>query len=92
MPLVGLSLDPLADQRHLAGRPLLEALRLSIPDSAIDEAIDKADAREQRLRALPARLVVSLVIALSVWSRDAARQVLANLVDGSREHQPRPAR
>jgi hypothetical protein len=91
LPLVGLSLDPLAGQRHLAGHALLDALRLAIPDSAIDEAIDRTDGREQRCRSLPARLVVSLVIALSVWSRDAARQVLANLVDGSRERQSRSA-
>ncbi len=92
MPLVGLSLDPLAGQRHLAGQPLLDALRLSIPDPAIDQAIDRTNSREQRCRSLPARLTVSLVIALAVWSRDAARQVVANLVDGSRERQSRSAR
>jgi hypothetical protein len=36
---------------------------------------------EERRRALPAQLVVSLVIAMSLWSRDSMRDVLKNLID-----------
>ncbi len=43
-------------------------------------ATTKAD--EERRRSLPAQLVVSLVIAMSLWSRDSMRDVLKNLVDG----------
>ena len=37
---------------------------------------------EERKRSLPAQLVVSLVIAMSFWSRDSMRDVLKNLIDG----------
>lgn len=89
MPLVGMSLDPNAGCAHVAGRPLLEAVQLAIPDAAIDAAIAQTGTAEQRCRLLPTRLVVSLVIAFGFWSRDAARQVLANLIDGVKERQPR---
>ena len=89
MPLLGMSLDPTAGQSHVAGQPLLEALHLAIPDTAIDAAIAQTGTGELRCRLLPTRLVVALVIALAFWSRDAGRQVLANLLDGVREREPR---
>lgn len=39
-------------------------------------------ASEERNRSLPAQLVVGLVIAMSLWSKDSMRDVLKNLVDG----------
>jgi hypothetical protein len=89
VPLLGMSLDPTADRSHIAGQPLLEALHLGIPDTAIDAAIAQTGTGELRCRLLPTRLVVSLVIALAFWSRDAGRQVLANLIDGVKEREPR---
>src|SRR5690349_13130652 len=88
MPLHGFSLAQVPRAPHLADQPLLEALRLALPDRAIDEAIGAAGAWEQRRRLLPARLVVALVIALGLWARDGLRDVLANLVDGLRERDP----
>jgi hypothetical protein len=40
---------------------------------------------EERKRSLPAQLVVSLVIAMSLWSKDSMRDVLKNLIDGLSE-------
>lgn len=40
------------------------------------------ETEEERRRALPAQLVVSLVIAMSLWSKDSMRDVLKNLIDG----------
>lgn len=67
---------------HLADEPLLEALRLALPDEALDEAIAAAGAQEQRRRLLPARLVVALVIGMGLWAREGLPDVLKNLVDG----------
>ena len=92
MALHGFALRQVPRAPHLADEPLLEALRLALPDRAIDEAIDTAGAREQRRRLLPARLVVALVIALGLWARDGLRDVLANLVEGLREQDPAPWR
>lgn len=92
MPLQGFSLGQVPRAPHLADEPLLEALRLALPDRAIDEVIAAAGAREQRRRLLPARLVVALVIAMGLWARDGLRDVLANLVEGLRERDPAPWR
>jgi hypothetical protein len=92
MALHGFSLTQVPRAPHLADQPLLEALRLALPDAAIDEAITAAGAREQRRRVLPARLVVALVIGMGLWARDGLLDVLKNLVDGLRERDPAPWR
>jgi hypothetical protein len=92
MALHGFSLRQLPRTPHLADQPLLEALRLALPDRAIDEVLDTAHAREQRRRLLPARLVVALVIGMGLWARDGLRDVLKNLVEGLREQDPVPWR
>jgi transposase IS4-like protein/DDE family transposase len=92
MSLHGFSLAQVPRAPHLADQPLLEALRLALPDRAVDEAIDAAGAWEQRRRLLPARLVVALVIAMGLWAREGLGDVLANLVDGLRERDPAPWR
>jgi hypothetical protein len=88
MPLSGFSLAQVPRAPHLADQPLLEALRLALPDAALDAAINATGAREQRRRLLPARLVVALVIAMGLWAREGLRDVLANLVQGLREQDP----
>ncbi len=45
----------------------------------------KTETQEERKRSLPAQLVVSLVIAMSLWSKDSMRDVLKNLIDGLSE-------
>jgi hypothetical protein len=88
MPLSGFSLAQVPRVPRLGDQPLLDALRLALPDTAIDEAIAATGAQEQRRRLLPARLVVALVIAMGLWARDGLRDVLANLVAGLREQDP----
>lgn len=61
---------------------LLKAIETAIPATAIEQAITTSKANEERNRSLPAHLVVCLVIAMSVWSKDSMRDVLKNLVDG----------
>ncbi len=92
MSLQGFSLAQVPRAPHLADQPLLEALRLALPDRAIDAAIDAAGAREERRRLLPARLVMALVVAMGLWARDGLLDVLKNLVDGLRERDPAPWR
>lgn len=61
---------------------LLKAIETAIPPTAIEQVIAKTKASEERNRSLPAQLVVCLVIAMSLWSRDSMRDVLKNLIDG----------
>lgn len=61
---------------------LLKAIETAIPATAIEEAIANTQTQEERKRSLPAQLVVSLVIAMSFWSKDSMRDVLKNLIDG----------
>jgi Insertion element 4 transposase N-terminal/Transposase DDE domain len=88
MPLQGFAFEAVPRPPHLADAPLLDALRLALPDRALDEAIAASQSQEQRRRLLPARLVVALVIAMGLWARDGLRDVLANLVAGLREQDP----
>lgn len=92
MSFRGFSLSQVPRSPHLADEPLLEALRLALPDAALDEAIATAGAQEQRRRLLPARLVVALVIGMGLWAREGLSDVLKNLVDGLRERDPAPWR
>ncbi len=64
---------------------VLTALETAIRLAAIEQAISHTKAREERNRSLPAHLVVSLVIGMSLWSKASMRTVLKNLVDGLSE-------
>ncbi len=64
---------------------VLKAIETAIPATAIEQAIGKTKANEERNRSLPAQLVVCLVIAMSLWSSDSMRDVLKNLIDGLAE-------
>lgn len=64
---------------------VFKAIETAIPAETISEAIANSQAQEERKRSLPAELVISLVIAMSLWSRDSMRDVLKNLVDGLSE-------
>lgn len=61
---------------------LLKAIETAIPATAIEQAITTSKANEERNRSLPAHLVVCLVVAMSLWSKDSMPDVLKNLVDG----------
>lgn len=64
---------------------VVKAIETAIPATAIEQAITKTQASKERKRSLPAQLVVCLVIAMSLWSRDSMRDVLKNLIDGLSE-------
>lgn len=64
---------------------LLKAIETAIPATAIERAIVTSKASEERNRSLPAHLVVCLLVAMSLWSRDSMRDVLKNLIDGMSE-------
>lgn len=61
---------------------IFKALENAIPSHLIQETIAQSARQTQRVRKLPAHLVVCLVIAFSFWSKAAMRDVLKNLVDG----------
>ncbi|WP_432205690.1 IS4 family transposase [Synechocystis sp. PCC 7509] len=60
-------------------------METAIPATSIKQAIAKIKVEEERHCSLPAQLVVCLVIAMSLWSRDSMRDVLKNLIDGLSE-------
>jgi hypothetical protein len=64
---------------------IFKAIQIAIPASAIEQTITKTNVEEKRYRTLPAQLVVCLVIAMSLWSKDSMRDVLKNLIDGLNE-------
>ena len=55
---------------------IFKAIERAIPATAIEQAITKTKVEEKRHPALPAQLVVCLVIAMSLWSKDSMRDVL----------------
>lgn len=61
---------------------VLQAIALAIPSEMIEEAIERTQSERQRNRKLPTHLVVALIIAMSLWSKDSIEDVLQNLVHG----------
>ena len=61
---------------------IFPALELIMSHQAIDEAIAETNSQEKRNRLLPTHLIIALVIALSLWSKDSVVDVLKNLVQG----------
>ncbi len=64
---------------------IFKAIEAAIPATLIEQAIAKTKVEEERHRSLPAHLLICLVIAMSLWSRDSMRDVLKNLIDGLSE-------
>ena len=64
----------------IAKGEVLKAIEAAIPPEVIEQAITHAKAQECRTRSLPAHLVVCLVVAMSLWSRDSMRDGLKNLL------------
>jgi Insertion element 4 transposase N-terminal/Transposase DDE domain len=61
---------------------ILPALELIMSEGVIEEAIVETNSQEKRNRLLPTHLIIALVIALSLWSKDSVVDVLKNLVQG----------
>ncbi|MEG5199591.1 transposase domain-containing protein, partial [Microcoleus sp. A6-C5] len=61
---------------------VFKALETAIPSETIKQAIGQTHSQQQRQRKLPSELVISLVIAMSLWSSVSMRTVLKNLVNG----------
>jgi len=61
---------------------VLKAIETVISPDVIAQTLGNTDSVEERKRKLPSQLVVSLVIAMSLWSSDAMGTVLKNLVNG----------
>jgi hypothetical protein len=58
LPVHGCALEAVRAGTQLADQPVLEAVRLAIPDAALAEVLAEAGAQDQRRRRRPARLVV----------------------------------
>jgi hypothetical protein len=74
----------LLESPKLKSSEIFKAIEIAIPSTEIEAAILKAKAKEKRHRGLPSQLVVCLIIAMSLWSKDSV-DVLKNLIDGVNE-------
>lgn len=61
---------------------ILKAIAIAIPSETIEAAIERTGSERQRQRMIPTHLVVALIIAMSLWSKDSIEDVLKNLVHG----------
>ena len=59
---------------------IFKAISTALPTDIIERVIDQTGRREQRSRLLPTHLVICLIIALSFWSQDSAKDVLKTLL------------
>ena len=71
-------ISPVIESSHV-----FKAIETAIPIEVIEETIGNTKVREERKRKLPARLVVCLVIAMSIWSNAKYR---TKNVEHSRNH------
>jgi len=75
----------LLESAKLKSKEIFKAIEIAIPSTAIEAAILKTKVKEKRHRGLLSQLVVCLIIAMSLWSKDSRRDVLKNLIDGLNE-------
>ena len=75
----------LLESPKLKSKEIFKAIEIAIPSTAIEAAILKKKVKEKRHRGLPSQLVVCLIIAMSLWSKDSMRDVLKNLIDSLNE-------
>lgn len=61
---------------------LLQALHTVIPPQLISQAIRETKSQQRRERCLPTHVIVSLVIAISLWATDSIVDVFVNLITG----------
>jgi hypothetical protein len=61
---------------------ILQAIAIAIASETIEGAIESTQSERQRQRMLPTPLVVALIIAMSLWSKNSIEDVLKNLVQG----------
>jgi Insertion element 4 transposase N-terminal len=61
---------------------VFKALATVIPPETISQAIETTQSQAERTRRLPTELVISVVMAMSLWSNDSIVDVLKNLADG----------
>ncbi len=61
---------------------VFQAIETVIPSDVIEQTLGQTNSVEERKRKLPSQLVVSLIIAMSLWSSDSMGTVLKNLVNG----------
>jgi hypothetical protein len=64
----------------IAPEDILKVLAIAIPSETIEAAIKSTERQRQRM--IPTHLVVALIIAMSLWSKDSIEDVLKNLVHG----------
>ena len=61
---------------------VFQVIKTVIPTKIIKKTLEETNSLEERQRKLPSELVVCLVIAMNLWSKDFMRTVLKNLVNG----------
>lgn len=71
--------------QKIQNNELLKAIETAIPATEIEKALSRSKANKERNRSLPPQLMVYLVVAMSLWSKDSMRDVLKNLIDGMSE-------
>jgi hypothetical protein len=80
--MAGLTREERTVADRLPDRVVVGLLAKTFPPTLVDAAVRETGAREQRARALPARLTVYFTLALWVWARAGYDTVLRNLIDG----------
>lgn len=69
---------------------VFQAIETVISSEMIEQILGETSSGKERKRKLSSQLVVSLVIAMSLWSLDSMRTVLKNLVTGLSRQWTRP--
>ena len=88
---MGRSRFPLSTSQELAllgDRAVFAALERALPAAVVRRTIVSTHTRETRRWRLPAELVMTLVVALGLWSRESVPAILEQLVEGLRARDP----
>jgi hypothetical protein len=73
----------LRDKLNFTKKTVLCTIEIAIPSTEIAIGYSLAQKlRKNGIARLPSQMVVYLIIALSLWSKDSMRDILKNLIDG----------
>jgi hypothetical protein len=81
---MGFSLRTIADGTKFPAAVRLNALEQVIPQATVEAVITDLGAKEQRLRKLPAMVILLLCVAMGLFTNTSLEQVLTKMIKGLR--------
>ncbi len=82
--LLGFMIRQIPAEAKLSETVALEAIAMAVPQSVVEAVVTDLGVAEQRVRKLPAELMMLLTVAMNLFTRQSLSQVLIKMLKGLR--------